>query len=189
MSVDPSARIPGCHDFWWGEFAVTNHGHEAEQLAALEKYHTNIMYLAQRVLQPIRSAIGREVKITSGVRSPEVNAAISGASRTSQHMKGEAADFVVPGYTAKELFALWKIIGWNKFRVWGDNPPVIGQVIFEDARPGREGGEWIHISLGGPPWRSSASSNEVMTWDPTNKYVRHDIPPDAAFESYFTGLR
>lgn len=41
--------------------------------------------------------LGFPVRITSGYRSPEQNARIPGASRTSQHMRGEAWDFVPQG--------------------------------------------------------------------------------------------
>jgi zinc D-Ala-D-Ala carboxypeptidase len=58
--------------------------------------------LVVNVLQPLRDAIARKypgakvaVNITSGFRSLAVNQAIGGSSTTSQHMKGEAADFNV----------------------------------------------------------------------------------------------
>lgn len=47
--------------------------------------------LTLNVLQPLRSAWGAPLKINSGYRCPELNAAVGGAA-TSQHVKGEAAD-------------------------------------------------------------------------------------------------
>lgn len=51
----------------------------------------NLRLLAGLVLEPLRVLRGGPLKVTSGYRSPEVNAAIKG-SRTSDHMAGEAAD-------------------------------------------------------------------------------------------------
>lgn len=48
--------------------------------------------LAVHVLQPLRNDLGR-LRITSGYRSPAVNAAVGGRS-TSDHLRGEAADLV-----------------------------------------------------------------------------------------------
>jgi len=52
--------------------------------------------LCHLFLEPIRLHFNRAISITSGKRSPELNQAIGG-SRTSQHMNGEAVDFVVAG--------------------------------------------------------------------------------------------
>ena len=52
--------------------------------------------LCIKVLQPLRDHYGRPVIITSGYRCEALNRAIGGSS-TSQHMKGEAADFTVSG--------------------------------------------------------------------------------------------
>jgi hypothetical protein len=57
----------------------------------------DLLYTA-RALEVVRQALGgRPVIITSGYRSPEVNAEVGG-SKNSQHMKGRAADFIVPGF-------------------------------------------------------------------------------------------
>lgn len=58
--------------------------------------------LVARVLDPLRSSLGRPVSVTSGYRSVAVNQAIGGAGE-SQHMTGEAADIKVAGLTAVEL--------------------------------------------------------------------------------------
>ena len=63
----------------------------------------NLRYLCVGCLQPLRDKLGKPIQITSGYRCPELNAAIGG-SRTSQHMRGEAADIVVSGMTSKALF-------------------------------------------------------------------------------------
>ena len=54
-------------------------------------------------LQAIRSRINKPVHLTSGVRSEQRNAQVRGSAR-SAHMSGHAADFVVHGMTATQLF-------------------------------------------------------------------------------------
>lgn len=49
------------------------------------------------VLQNIRDHFGVSVNLNCGYRCPIHNAKVSGASSTSQHMKGNAADIVVKG--------------------------------------------------------------------------------------------
>ena len=61
----------------------------------------NIYYLANR-LQVLRDLLGKPIHINSGYRSPAHNKAINGAS-DSFHLKGMAADIVVPGMTAAEV--------------------------------------------------------------------------------------
>lgn len=50
-----------------------------------------ILCLVTNVLQPLRDAWGKPLKINSGYRCKELNAAVGGVP-TSQHVKGEAAD-------------------------------------------------------------------------------------------------
>lgn len=47
--------------------------------------------LINNVLDPLRKAYGHPIKVTSGYRSPRLNAAVGGV-KTSQHEKGQAAD-------------------------------------------------------------------------------------------------
>ena len=51
----------------------------------------NLKLLVDKVLDPLRDAYGKPIIVTSGYRSPAINAAVKG-SKTSQHMKGQAAD-------------------------------------------------------------------------------------------------
>lgn len=50
-----------------------------------------LLYLCQEVLDPLRDAWGEPIIVTSGFRSPRLNALVGGASN-SQHMLGQAAD-------------------------------------------------------------------------------------------------
>lgn len=47
--------------------------------------------LVDNVLDPLRERFGRPIIVSSGFRSKDLNGAVGGA-KTSQHMKGEAAD-------------------------------------------------------------------------------------------------
>lgn len=67
----------------------------SEHIAALSR-------LVALVLDPLRSDLGRPVRVTSGFRSPAVNKAVGGAA-TSQHLRGEAADIKVDGMTTADV--------------------------------------------------------------------------------------
>ena len=61
-------------------------------------------------LQPLRDKLGLPMVITSGYRNSEVNKLVNGA-KNSQHMKGQAVDFTVSGYTPAQLVTLIKGYG------------------------------------------------------------------------------
>ena len=65
-------------------------------------HQDNLKSLCTHVLQPVREHFGRVVTVSSGYRSPELCTAI-GSKTTSQHAKGEAADFEIFGVSNKEL--------------------------------------------------------------------------------------
>jgi len=89
--------------------------------------------LAERVLQPIRDHFQKGVKVNSGYRSPDSNAAVGG-SRTSDHCKGQAADIEIPGVPNAEL-AQWIM----------DNLDYT-QLILEFYTPGIPDSGWVHVS-------------------------------------------
>jgi len=60
--------------------------------------------LCAHVLEPIRALLGVPLRVTSGFRSAHVNAAIKGA-KGSQHLLGEAVDFVPVGMSVGEAMA------------------------------------------------------------------------------------
>ena len=53
-------------------------------------------------LERVRALLGKPIFITSGYRSPKVNAAV-GSHPGSAHIRGYAADFICPPYTPKEI--------------------------------------------------------------------------------------
>ena len=88
--------------------------------------------LVDCVLQPVRDQFGL-VTITSGLRVPELNKAVGG-STTSDHCKGQAADFEVDGVDNKAV-ALW--IATNL---------TFDQLILEFYDDGVTNSGWIHCS-------------------------------------------
>ena len=66
------------------------------------EHQENLKLLCESVLQPVRDHFGKVVTISSGYRSPELCTAI-GSKITSQHAKGQAADFEIFGVSNKSL--------------------------------------------------------------------------------------
>jgi len=93
----------------------------------------SLRLLCENVLQPVRDHFGKGVKVNSGFRSPESNAAVGG-SRTSDHCKGQAADIEIPGVPNAEL-AQWIM----------DNLEYT-QLILEFYTPGIPDSGWVHVS-------------------------------------------
>lgn len=72
-----------------------------------EDYLLNIKALFKSVLDPACDLYGTRIEINSGFRVKELNDAIEGSSKTSQHMTGEAADLDTGSYEGnKKLFEL-----------------------------------------------------------------------------------
>lgn len=87
----------------------------------------NLTDLCQ-TLERVKALLGNELHISSGFRSPKLNAAIGG-SVNSAHMEGFAADFVCPGFGGpKEVCEAIR-----------DGEIPFDQCIFE--------GTWCHLSV------------------------------------------
>ena len=93
----------------------------------------NLRMLCEQVLQPLRDAYQRGIKVNSGYRAPEVNAAVGG-SRTSDHCKGQAADIEIPGVPNADLAQY--IAQYFDFT----------QLILEFYTPGIPDSGWVHVS-------------------------------------------
>ena len=99
--------------------------------------------LCEKVLQPVRDHFGVPIIITSGYRCPDLNDAVKGAT-SSQHMKGEAADFKIKVDNTKgvKLYDLY---------LWMVDNLSFDQLIWE-VRPLRQAqgrptnSKWIHVS-------------------------------------------
>ena len=66
------------------------------------EHQENLKRLCESILQRVRDHFGRVVSVSSGYRSPELCTAI-GSKTTSQHAKGQAADFEIYGLSNQEL--------------------------------------------------------------------------------------
>ena len=69
------------------------------------EHQENLKLLCTHILQPVRDHFERVVSVSSGYRSPELCTAI-GSKITSQHAKGQAADFEIYGLSNREL-SIW----------------------------------------------------------------------------------
>lgn len=92
--------------------------------------------LAVHILEPVRQAFG-PFSPESGYRGPALNQAL-GSKPTSQHLKGEAADFEVPGIRTCDLAE------------WIDAHLEFDQLILEFYRPGDPHSGWVHCSYASP---------------------------------------
>lgn len=91
----------------------------------------NLKALCENVLEPIREEFGKPITPTSGYRSKTVNDGVGGAEK-SQHTRGEAVDFVVPGIPKETVL---KYIRQNL---------TYDQAI--DELWNSSSGGWIHVS-------------------------------------------
>jgi uncharacterized protein YcbK (DUF882 family) len=87
----------------------------------------NILLLIVNVMQPLRNYVGKPIIITSGYRSIGLNAKVGGVPN-SQHLNGQACDFVIQGMTINEAIKAVKNSGI-----------IFDQCINE--------GSWVHISF------------------------------------------
>jgi hypothetical protein len=97
------------------------------------EHQENLKSLCTHVLQPIRDHFSRVVSVSSGYRSPALCEAI-GSKSTSQHARGEAADFEIFGISNKEL------ADWIHFNVNYD------QLILEYWKESDPNSGWVHCS-------------------------------------------
>lgn len=106
----------------------------------------NLKRLAD-ALQQVRSLLGNKaILVSSGYRSPEVNAAVGGSTR-SDHCQGLAADFIAPSFgTPDEII---------KAIVASDIP--YKQVI-------REFDRWVHFAI---PEQGEAPRKQALIIDTT----------------------
>jgi uncharacterized protein YcbK (DUF882 family) len=89
----------------------------------------SLSLLCENVLQPLRDRVKKPLVVSSGFRSVTINRRIGG-SDSSQHCKGQAVDFTIPGMTVADTVALIRKM----------NLPF-DQLI-------EEFGQWVHVSYG-----------------------------------------
>tara|TARA_R110000744_G_scaffold159321_2_gene275464 strand:+ start:79 stop:528 length:450 start_codon:yes stop_codon:yes gene_type:complete len=109
-----------------------------------------MVLLCENILEPVRTHFSIPFTPSSGYRSGDLCLAI-GSSVSSQHAKGEAADFEVPSVSNLEL-CTWII----------DNLDF-DQLILECYTGGNTG--WVHCS-----YKPEGNRKEVLTYDKKNGY-------------------
>ena len=97
------------------------------------EHQENLKLLCTHILQPVRDRFERVVSVSSGYRSPELCLAI-GSKITSQHAKGQAADFEIYGLSNKEL------------ATWINENLEYDQLILEYWKESDPNSGWVHCS-------------------------------------------
>ena len=133
----------------WREMTTTGHASlQGLNRSSAIPFQISLRALCVDLLEPIRAHFGKPITINSGYRCLALNTAIKG-SKTSQHMKGEAADFVIVGVDLYEIFE------WLK-----TSKLPVDQAILEGHSPSHP--TWIHAS------RSSKPRGEFLIFDGKN---------------------
>ncbi len=144
--------------FSWAELTRTGSTElQATNREEAEQYRAALTALATTILEPIRAKFG-PLKVNSAFRGASVNAKVGG-SKTSQHLKGEAADIVAPSVTVEEL---------HRWIVTESGLPY-GQCILEKTAPARPY-SWVHVSLG-EPWRKDTLCRQALVYDGAGHYT------------------
>ena len=103
------------------------------------------------VLEQVRFMLGgKPIIVSSGYRSPELNAAVGG-SATSAHMSGRAVDFTCPAFGGP-----WAIVNGLK-----DTRLPYDQLIYEFD-------SWVHLGIAP---EGTAPRRQVLTIDKTGTHV------------------
>lgn len=99
-----------------------------------QEHLDNLQVVVDEIAQPLRDHFGKPVRINSGYRSPALNEAIGGSTK-SQHSKGEALDLEIDGVSNLEVAD------------WITDNCDYDQVILEFYNPtdGPNSG-WVHAS-------------------------------------------
>lgn len=129
--------------FSFEELTFTNRKNllEINRLSALN-HIDELALLANYILEPARLALNTPLIITSAYRCGQLNNAVGGTEK-SQHLFGQAADFLPKNLPLNDAFNILRSAGYIRY----------GQLIYE--------GKWIHISLGAP-FRPLARCGEVL---------------------------
>ena len=120
-----------------------------------EEHIENLKLLCTKILQPIRDEFG-VVSVSSGYRSPALCEAL-GSKSTSQHARGQAADFECYGIDNNKLFE------------WATKNLTFDQAILEFYNGDPESG-WIHMS-----YKDKNRGQKLRAYRDNNKVVYQKI--------------
>ena len=99
--------------------------------------NANMKKIAQNIFEPLRQWVGGPIKINSFFRSPELNKAIGGSTR-SQHCKGKAIDIDDSFKFATNAEMFW----------WIRDNLNFDQMIWEFGN--NDNPDWVHVSYVSP---------------------------------------
>lgn len=116
-------------------FSMTAKKHNISNLPTPE-HVKNMVSVAEKVFLPIRVYFGEPVRVNSFYRSEALNPLIAGASKTSQHMVGEAIDL---SKTAKSRFTNKDLFDFVRKNLEFD------QLIWEYGTTKEP--QWVHVSF------------------------------------------
>ena len=129
------------------------------------EHQENLKSLCMHVLQPVRDHFNRVVSVSSGYRSPELCTAI-GSKITSQHAKGQAADFEIFGTPNNEVAN------------WISNNLIFDQLILEFWNSDEPNSGWVHVSYD-PDFNQNRKQYLRAYKDESNKTQYSPITGDA----------
>lgn len=87
----------------YSETAIKNNINNMPDINSLD----NMLNLIYHCLQPARELLNAPMTITSGFRNPLVNRLVGGVN-SSQHLYGQAADFIIKGMTPNQIISIIK---------------------------------------------------------------------------------
>lgn len=116
-----------------------------------EEQIERLTWLCVHVLQPIRNKVGRVILVSSGFRSPEVNA-LAGGAVESAHLQGRAADIEIYGMANLALAKL--IVSMNL--------PQLDKCILEFPRANDPQAGWVHVQV--PPKNGIARAERFTAY-------------------------
>jgi uncharacterized protein YcbK (DUF882 family) len=109
---------------------IDNMLREPDDAAIIE----NLTRVCEQILEPVRDHYGMPFSPSSGYRCPMLNRTLK-SKDTSQHIKGEAIDFEVPGVANPDLAD------------WIYKNLTYDQLILEYYEPGVPTSGWVHCSV------------------------------------------
>lgn len=96
-----------------------------------QQVKNNLRALVENTLDPLRSIWGKPIRVNSGYRCPKLNGVVPGASKTSSHMYGKAADITTG--SKQDNKKLWELLI--------ESPIPYTKVINEKDF------SWLHVSF------------------------------------------
>ncbi len=115
----------------------------------------NLRALCRNIAEPVRKHVGKGFVPSSAYRSPALNLFI-GSKPSSQHLKGQAMDFEVPGFDNYKLGC------------WIRDNMVYDQLILEFYKDGEPTSGWIHCSYVDDPDKEGLNRQMSLIFDGRN---------------------